>query len=79
MIVGNFKNSIHAQTGPLGMSTPTVICGRQMTTTNGGAHEWIVFPFRSVGHSFQLIVQLQAAGQVSTRAHEAMQHALATH
>lgn len=79
MIVGNFKNSIHAQTGPLGMSTPTVICGRQMTTANGGAHEWIVFRFRSAEHSFQLIVQLQPAGQVSTRAHEAKQHAFAIH
>src|SRR3979490_2456898 len=26
MVIGNFKNSIHTQTGPLAMSTPTVIC-----------------------------------------------------
>jgi chemotaxis protein CheX len=76
MIVGNFKNSIGAKTGPLGMSTPTVICGREMTTTNGGAHEWIVFPFQSPDHSFRMMVQLQPARLVTSRAHEAMLHAL---
>jgi chemotaxis protein CheX len=79
MIVGNFKNSIGAQTGPLGMSTPTVICGRQMTTTNGGAHEWIVFPFKSQEHPFRMIVQLQPARLVTSRAHEAMHHVLVEH
>ena len=77
MIVGNFKNGIGAKTGPLGMSTPTVICGREMTTTNWGPHRWIVFPFRSQQHSFRMMVQLQPARQVSSRAHEAMQ--LASH
>jgi chemotaxis protein CheX len=76
MIVGNFKNSIGPHTGPLGMSTPTVICGREMTTTNGGAHEWIVFPFQSREHSFRMMVQLQPARLITSRAHEAMQHVL---
>jgi chemotaxis protein CheX len=76
MIIGNFKNSIGSVTGPLGMSTPTVICGRDMTTTNGGAHEWIVFPFKSQDHSFKMMVQLQPARQSAVRTHEAMQHLL---
>jgi chemotaxis protein CheX len=76
MIVGNFKNSIGSVTGPLGMSTPTVICGHGMTTTSG-AHEWIVFPFKSQEHSFRMMVQLHPARQSSGRAHEAMHHALA--
>jgi chemotaxis protein CheX len=76
MIVGNFKNSIGSQTGPLGMSTPTVICGRDMTTTNGGAHEWIVFPFTGQDHTFRMMVQLQPARQASTRTHESMLHHL---
>jgi chemotaxis protein CheX len=76
MIVGNFKNSIGSVTGPLGMSTPTVICGRDMTTTNGGAHEWIVFPFKGQEHTFRMMVQLQPTRQISSRAHEAMHHLL---
>jgi chemotaxis protein CheX len=76
MIVGNFKNSIGSATGPLGMSTPTVICGRDMKTSNGGAHEWVLFPFRGSNHVFRMIVQLQPARLVSSRTHEAMQHAL---
>jgi chemotaxis protein CheX len=77
MIVGNFKNNIGSETGPLGMSTPTVICGRDMTTTNGGAHEWIVFPFKSQDHAFRMMVQLQPARQASARSHETMHHLLA--
>jgi chemotaxis protein CheX len=76
MIVGNFKNSIGAVTGPLGMSTPTVICGHDMTTTNGSAHEWIVFPFKSQQHSFRMMVQLQPARQTAGRAHDSLQHLL---
>lgn len=74
MIVGSFKNSISNLTGPLGMSTPTVISGQGMTTTNSESREWIAFPFHSEGHSFRMIVQLQPAGRVTSRAHDAMQH-----
>lgn len=77
MIVGNFKNSISAKTGPLGMSTPTVICGRDMTATIGGAHKWLVFPFSSQEQSFRMMVQLQPARQASDRSHEAAHHILA--
>jgi chemotaxis protein CheX len=77
MIVGNFKNNISVATGPLGMSTPTVICGRDMTTTNGGAYEWIVFPFHSQQYSFRMMVQLQPARKTSARVHESMHHVLA--
>ena len=76
MIVGNFKNSIGSVTGPLGMSTPTVICGHDMTTTNSGAHEWIVFPFTSQEHSFRMMVQLQPARQLASRAHDSIHHML---
>jgi CheY-specific phosphatase CheX len=77
MIVGNFKNSISATTGPLGMSTPTVICGRGMMATSGGAYEWLVFPFNSQEHSFRMMVQLQPARQASARSQEAAHHILA--
>jgi chemotaxis protein CheX len=69
MVIGNFKNSIHTMTGPLAMSTPTVICGREMQTTNGGAHEWLVFPFCSAGHSIRLMVQLHQASNRNLREH----------
>jgi chemotaxis protein CheX len=77
MIVGNFKTGISIQTGPLGMSTPTVICGREMTTKNGGAYEWAVFPFHCGEFTFRMMIQLQPASQVSSRSHEVLQHAMA--
>jgi chemotaxis protein CheX len=62
MIVGSFKNSLSPRTGPLAMSTPTVVTGSNMSTSTGGAHEWIVFPFSSNEHSFRMMVQLRPAG-----------------
>jgi chemotaxis protein CheX len=79
MIIGNFKNNIGSETGPLAMSTPTVICGREMTTSNGGAHEWIVFPFRGQEHSFRMMVQLQPTKLVSTRLHEPLLQMAGSH
>jgi chemotaxis protein CheX len=60
MIVGNFKNNISDQTGPLAMSTPTVVVGREMQATIQGVAEWVVFPFSSTEYSFSLMVQLNS-------------------
>jgi chemotaxis protein CheX len=45
MIIGNFKNIIEAELGPLMLSIPTVVFGRNFTTRNLGKHEWTVIPF----------------------------------
>ncbi len=45
MIVGNAKNHLETELGPMGMSIPTVIFGRNFTTRSVGNGEWTVVPF----------------------------------
>ena len=45
MIVGSFKTLIEERTGPLGLSIPSVVYGRNFTIRNG-ADEWTVIPDR---------------------------------
>jgi chemotaxis protein CheX len=60
MIVGNFKNKVAEQTGPLAMSVPAVVHGQNMhTTTRGGTKEWIAFPVTCQGNYLELLVQLR--------------------
>jgi chemotaxis protein CheX len=60
MIVGNFKNKVAEQTGPLAMSVPAVVHGQNMhTTTRGGCKEWLAFPVTCGGNYLELLVQLR--------------------
>jgi chemotaxis protein CheX len=45
MIIGNVKNALEEQLGPMGMSIPTVVFGHNFTTRGGGAESWTVVPF----------------------------------
>jgi chemotaxis protein CheX len=45
MIIGNVKTAIEERLGPMGLSVPTVIFGRNFQTRNAGNHEWVVVPF----------------------------------
>jgi chemotaxis protein CheX len=42
MIVGNVKTDLERHVGPLGLSIPTVIYGRNFRTKNAGSAEWLV-------------------------------------
>jgi len=46
IVVGNFKNLIEPEIGPLMLSIPTVVCGCNFAARNLGQHEWTVIPFR---------------------------------
>jgi chemotaxis protein CheX len=46
MIIGNVKTAMEEDLGPLGLSIPTVIYGRDFTTRSMGSNEWTVVPFR---------------------------------
>jgi chemotaxis protein CheX len=60
MIIGNFKNKVAEQTGPLAMSVPAVVHGQNMRTTTRGSHkEWIAFPFCCADNEVELLVQLR--------------------
>jgi chemotaxis protein CheX len=45
MIVGNFKNEAEQHMGPMALSVPTVIHGKNFTTRSLGQEEWTVVPF----------------------------------
>lgn len=46
MIIGNFKTMVEEHLGPLGLSIPTVIYGRNFTSRSLGSNHWIVLPFK---------------------------------
>ena len=49
MIIGSVKTDLEEQLGPLGLSIPTVVFGRNFQTRSAGHAEWTVvrFPVRS--------------------------------
>lgn len=51
MVIGNFKTMIEEHLGPLGLSIPTVIYGRNFTSRSLGTNHWIVLPFRCDGET----------------------------
>lgn len=56
MIVGNIKTTLEEHVGPLGLSIPTVVYGRNFFVKSVGPQSWTVVPFR-IG-SEQLTVKL---------------------
>jgi chemotaxis protein CheX len=45
IIIGNFKNEMETHVGPLGLSIPTVIFGRNFMARSAAENDWIVVPF----------------------------------
>lgn len=45
MVVGNVKTDLEAELGPLGLSIPTVVFGRNFRTKSAGHADWIVVRF----------------------------------
>ena len=45
MIIGSVKTDLEQHLGPLGLSIPTVVFGRNFRTRSSGSAEWIVVPF----------------------------------
>lgn len=56
MIIGNVKSALEDRLGAMGLSTPTVIYGRNFQTRSAGNQEWTVVPFLLEGQ--RLCVQL---------------------
>jgi chemotaxis protein CheX len=56
MIVGSVKNDLEPQLGPLGLSLPTVVFGRNFRTRSSGTTEWTVIRFPWEGET--LVVKL---------------------
>jgi chemotaxis protein CheX len=45
MIIGSVKTDLEPHLGPLGLSIPTVVYGRNFKTKSAGHHEWIVVSY----------------------------------
>jgi chemotaxis protein CheX len=76
MIIGNFKTLVEEHLGPLGLSIPTVIFGRNFTSRSIGHSDWIVTPFMCGGEKMEVRVCLSPAKQLGNVPH-AMHHVTA--
>lgn len=54
MIIGNVKSALEDDLGPMGLSIPTVIFGRNYRARSTGVNEWLVVPFRSAGERMEI-------------------------
>lgn len=54
MVIGNVKTVIEEQLGPMGLSIPTVIFGKNFTTRSSSEGDWIVVPFRQGEEQFEV-------------------------
>jgi chemotaxis protein CheX len=66
MIIGNVKSNLERHLGPLGLSIPTVVFGRNFKTKSAGA-EWIVERFRWEGEELLLRVSLRPNEKTGAR------------
>jgi chemotaxis protein CheX len=67
MIIGNVKSNLERHLGPLGLSIPTVVFGRNFKTKTAGA-EWIEERFRWEGEELVLRVSLRPNERTGTTA-----------
>jgi chemotaxis protein CheX len=61
MIIGNVKTAIEEDLGPMGLSIPTVVYGRNFSTRSVGKNEWVVVPFLSCGERMEVQLCLAPA------------------
>jgi len=58
MIIGNVKTDLEKEVGPLGLSIPTVVFGKNFKTKSAGTTEWIVLKFHWDGEEMLVKVCL---------------------
>lgn len=54
MVLGNVKTSLEEELGPMGLSIPTVIYGRNFTTRSVAKSKWSVVPFECMGERVEV-------------------------
>ncbi len=75
MVIGGFKTSAEAIVGPLGLSVPTVIYGRNFTSKSVGSTAWLVLPFKCGDDMFEVRIWFAPAAESAA----AIRHAASTH
>ncbi|MBV8730907.1 MAG: chemotaxis protein CheX [Acidobacteriia bacterium] len=68
MIIGNVKSDLERHLGPLGLSIPTVVFGRNFKTKSASA-EWIVERFQWDGEEILLRVSLRPSEKSVVETH----------
>jgi chemotaxis protein CheX len=58
MILGNVKTALEEKLGPMGLSIPTVIYGRNFSTRSVGKTDWTVVPFHRDGARLEVHICL---------------------
>jgi len=58
MILGNVKTGLEEHLGPMGLSIPTVVYGKNFTAKSAGDGEWTVFPFSHEGELMEVKIHL---------------------
>jgi chemotaxis protein CheX len=61
MVIGSVKNDLEPRLGPLGLSIPTVVFGRNFTTRSTGSTEWTVVRFPWEGETLTVKLFLAPA------------------
>lgn len=69
MVIGNFKTSAEAVVGPLNLSVPTVIYGRNFTSKSVGNSDWLVMPFKCGEDNFEIRIWFAPAESSGTSRH----------
>ncbi len=54
MIIGNFKNALEEDAGPLGMSIPMVVFGHNFMAGTSQSVDWVVVPFACDGERLEV-------------------------
>jgi chemotaxis protein CheX len=67
MIIGSVKTNLEQHLGPLGLSIPTVVFGRNFKTKSAGSTEWIVVRFAWEGENM-LVKMCMAPSERPTHA-----------
>ncbi|MFB3775999.1 MAG: chemotaxis protein CheX [Bryobacteraceae bacterium] len=58
MIIGNVKTGLEETLGPMGLSVPTVVFGKNFTTRSLADGQWTVCPFEMEGELFEVKICL---------------------
>ena len=54
MIIGNVKTELERDLGPMGMSIPTIIFGKNFSARSAGSEEWLTVPFTCDGERIEV-------------------------
>lgn len=68
MVIGNVKTELEKHVGPLGLSIPTVVFGRNFKAKSAGTTEWMVLRFDWDGESFVVKMCLTPSEKASQAA-----------